>query len=293
MHRYSILFLILPIVSGCSDGDIIDVQLDFDKDLSLCEIETINQGANNEASYLFYDTRNDPYESLILRIPKSSSTQMMFDPVNYGDTQSIAIDGNATQFHYRSYTGDPNSQICAIIPAADVSITHDYSSSGGMANFISTFVDDDGDGVPTALEFDGDSDGDGIPNYIDEDDDGDNVLTINEIPDPNGDGDLSDAQDTDGDLIPDYLDVDDDNDGTPTINEDENGNGNLFDDVASGATVARFLDVNFLNAYEVQTLNANTFFRTVTVTITLSNIDISILSADILSLGSYETVIIL
>ena len=31
----------------------------------MCEIETINQGANNEASYLFYDTRNDPYESLI------------------------------------------------------------------------------------------------------------------------------------------------------------------------------------------------------------------------------------
>ena len=68
----------------------------------------------------------------------------------------------------------------------------------------------------TTLEFDGDSDGDGIPNYKDSDDDGDNVPTLNEKPDPNNDGDLSDAQDTDGDGTPDYLDTDDDNDGTLT-----------------------------------------------------------------------------
>ena len=43
--------------------------------------------------------------------------------------------------------------------------------------------------------------------YKDSDDDGDNVPTLNEKPDPNDDGDLSDAQDTDGDGIPDYLDT--------------------------------------------------------------------------------------
>jgi hypothetical protein len=269
------------------------VQLDFDKDLSLCEIETTNQQGNTSESLLFFDTRTDPFESLSLILPKTTATQAIFNPINNGDSQSVVINGTTTQFHYRAYNGDPNTLFCSVISPADVTVTENYASSGGTATFVSTFIDDDGDGVPTALEFDGDSDGDGIPNYIDEDDDGDNVLTINENPDPNNDGDLSDAQDSDGDLIPDYLDNDDDNDGTLTINEDENGNGNLFDDIASGSTTARFLDVNFSNSYTIQTLNENLFFRTVTITITLSNIDISILAADTLELGTYQTVLIL
>ena len=47
-----------------------------------------------------------------------------------------------------------------------------------------------------------------------------NILTKNENPDPNGDNDLSDAQDTDGDGTPDYLDADDDGDGVLTRDEE-------------------------------------------------------------------------
>ena len=54
--------------------------------------------------------------------------------------------------------------------------------SSGTIIFTSTFEDDDNDGVPNALEYDGDYDGDGIDDYIDNDDDGDNVLTLNENP---------------------------------------------------------------------------------------------------------------
>jgi FKBP-type peptidyl-prolyl cis-trans isomerase len=63
-------------------------------------------------------------------------------------------------------------------------------------------VDNDGD------YGNDDTDGDGIPNYYDNDDDGDDTLTKDENPDPNGDGNPSDAVDTDGDTIPDYLDTD-------------------------------------------------------------------------------------
>ena len=293
MRKYLAIFFMGLFITSCSDGEIIEVQLDFDKDLSLCEIETTNQQGNTSENLLFFDTRIDPFESLSLILPKTTATQAIFNPINNGDSQSVVINGTTTQFHYRAYNGDPNTLFCSVIFPADVTVTENYASSGGTATFVSTFIDDDGDGVPTALELDGDSDGDGIPNYIDEDDDGDNVLTINENPDPNNDGDLLDAQDSDGDLIPDYLDNDDDNDGTLTINEDENGNGNLFDDIASGSTTARFLDVNFSNSYTIQTLNENLFFRTVTITITLSNIDISILAADTLELGTYQTVLIL
>ncbi len=84
--------------------------------------------------------------------------------------------------------------------------------------------DDDGDGVPNAVEcpdFNNcrDTDGDGIPDYQDPDDDGDGVPTASENP-PD--------QDTDGDGVPDYLDNDDDGDGRLTQDEDlnEDGDGN-------------------------------------------------------------------
>jgi gliding motility-associated-like protein len=51
-----------------------------------------------------------------------------------------------------------------------------------------------------------DSDGDGIHDFQDVDDDGDGLLTKDEYPDPNGDGNVSDAFDSDADGKPDYLD---------------------------------------------------------------------------------------
>lgn len=278
----------IVLFTACSDGDVIDIQLDFDKELKLCEIQTV-EGASTTSSFLFYDTRENPFESLTLLIPKTTSTEALFNPETSGDTQSLTINGSSVQFHYRSYNGDPNDLICAVIPPAGIAVTQNYESTSGTVNFTSTYQDDDNDGVPTALEFDGDTDGDGIPNFKDNDDDGDNVPTKNEKPDFNNDGDLSDAQDTDGDGIPDYLDTDDDGDGTLTINEDTNGNGNLFDDIATGSPSARFLDPNFSESYPVQTTNTNQFERVVTVSVKLANIDISVLSADELDLGNYET----
>jgi len=283
--------LIFFLFASCDDGDIIEVQLDFDKNLDLCEIMTTDQNSNTTSSLIFYDTKTNPNQSLTLVIPNSPATQLIFNPISSGDSQNISIDGNSTLFNYRSYNGDPNNIICSIIHPGDIVITEDYESISGNANFLSTFIDDDNDGVPFNIEQNTDSDNDGIPDYIDNDDDGDNIPTTNENPDPNNDGDFSDAQDTDGDLIPDYLDNDDDNDGTLTINEDENGNGNLFDDIANGSTIPRFLDENFSNSYTVTINNENQYFRTVTINITLTNIDISILSSDSFSLGTYQNII--
>ena len=285
--------IIIVLLTSCDDGDIIQVQLDFDKNLDLCEIETTDQNSNTISKFIFYDTKTNPNQSLSLVIPNSPANQTMFNPISSGFSQNISIDGNSTLFNYRSYNGNPSDIICSIIQPGNIIITEDYESSSGNANFLSTFVDDDNDGVPSNLEENLDTDNDGIPNYIDNDDDGDNILTINENPDPNNDGDLSDAQDTDGDSIPDYLDNDDDDDGTLTINEDENANGNLFDDIANGSSIPRFLDQNFSNFYSTIIINQNQYFRTVTITITLTNINISILSADTFSLGTYENIIVL
>lgn len=266
---------------SCNDGDVISVELDFDKTLTLCGDET-------SSNYILYDTKTTPFESLTLLFPNNVQADSIFNTGISGKTETLLINGNSVRFNYRTYSADPNTYICQDIPDASVSVTNNYEASSGNVIFTTTFEDDDNDGVPNALEFDGDTDGDTIPDYKDYDDDGDNVPTINEKPDPNGDGDLSDMQDTDGDLIPDYLDMDDDNDGTLTKFEDENNNGNLFDDLATGAAVARFLDITVDDSFESSVTNPNEFSRNFSVNVTLENIDISILSTDSFFLGTYQ-----
>jgi hypothetical protein len=266
---------------SCNDGDVISVELDFDKTLTLCGDET-------SSNYILYDTKTTPFESLTLLFPNNVQADSIFNTGISGKTETLLINGNSVRFNYRTYSADPNTYICQDIPDASVSVTNNYEASSGNVIFTTTFEDDDNDGVPNALEFDGDTDGDTIPDYKDYDDDGDNVPTINEKPDPNGDGDLSDMQDTDGDSIPDYLDMDDDNDDTLTKFEDENNNGNLFDDLATGAAVARFLDITVDDSFESSVTNPNEFSRNFSVNVTLENIDISILSTDSFFLGTYQ-----
>ena len=266
---------------SCNDGDVISVELDFDKTLTLCGDET-------SSNYILYDTKTTPFESLTLLFPNNVQADSIFNTGISGKTETLLINGNSVRFNYRTYSADPNTYICQDIPDASVSVTNNYEASSGNVIFTTTFEDDDNDGVPNALEFDGDTDGDTIPDYKDYDDDGDNVPTINEKPDPNGDGDLSDMQDTDGDSIPDYLDMDDDNDGTLTKFEDEDNNGNLFDDLATGAAVARFLDITVDDSFESSVTNPNEFSRNFSVNVTLENIDISILSTDSFFIGTYQ-----
>jgi hypothetical protein len=281
MRSLLILLCCCSFLLSCNDGDVLNVELDFDKNLTLCE----SIASNN---FILYDTKEDPFESLTLLFPNNTQADRILNPVVSGSMESMSINNSSVKFIYRTYTGDPNNYICEDIPDANVSVNNSYTANNGTANFISTFIDDDNDGVPNDLEFVGDSDGDGIENYKDSDDDGDNVPTLNERPDPNNDGDLSDAQDTDGDGTPDYLDTDDDNDGTLTYFEDQNNNGNLFDDLATGAAVARFLDDTVSDTYAVNFVRANEFTRTFKINVTLENIDLSILATDSFELGTYE-----
>ncbi|NND52567.1 MAG: hypothetical protein HKN54_09170 [Flavobacteriaceae bacterium] len=274
---------------SCDDGDIITVNLDFDQQLDRC-------GDLNSENYVIYDIRTDPNESLTLLFPGSSTYDAIFDPVTSPTEGSFVINNSTIRFNYRKYDGDPNGLICEDIPSSTVMITQDYEATNGTVNYSSSFIDDDEDDIPSELEDingngdleDDDTDGDGIPNYKDNDDDGDNVLTKDENPDPDGDGDLSDAQNTDGTDEPDYLDTDDDNDGVLTRNEDENDDGNLFNDFAPGAISPRFVDDMATDVFVGTVVNENSFTRTVTVEFSILNVDIEILSADVLELGTFE-----
>jgi len=280
MRSLLVLLLSYSFFLSCDDGDVLNVQLEFDQNLSRCNGTT--------GSYILYDTREDPFESLTLLFPNNAQAQSIFNPENSGATEMMSINGNTVRFNYRSYSGDPNDYLCKDIPDENVSVIQNYEPQSGTVIFTSTFEDDDKDGVPNALEFDGDTDGDGIEDYKDNDDDGDNVPTLNERPDPNDDGDLSDAQDTDADGTPDYLDTDDDGDGTLTRLEDANNNGNLFDDIATGASVARFLDDTVNNSYAVTVTKPNAYTRTFKIFVILEDIDLSVFATDNFILGTYE-----
>ncbi len=294
---FFILLALSFLISSCDDGDIITVDLEFDKTLTLC-------GDENSTNYVLYTIKDDPYESLTLLFPVSEAGTI-FNPTTNGEEKTITINGSTKKFNYRTYDANPeNELICQEIPGSSVSIIKDYpATSGAEAKFTSTFVDDDNDGVPTEDENpdpnnDGDfsdaqdTDSDGIPDYLDQDDDNDNVLTIDEKPDVNNDGNIDDAQDTDGDTIPDYLDIDDDDDGVMTRYEDENLDTNPRNDISVNS-IARYLDAAVADTFTQDTLITNSFSRTITVAIEILNADLQVLSIDVIDFGIYTDEIII
>ncbi|WP_299336197.1 hypothetical protein [uncultured Psychroserpens sp.] len=297
MRRLLYICFIGLLAFSCDDGDVFEVELLFDEELELC-------GDENSQEYLLYDIKTDPNESLSLKFPVNTANNAIFNPSdNTGEPYTLDINGTTIAFNYRTYDGNPENLICQIIPVPGTTITNDYeAASGATVEFISTYEDDDNDGIPSDLEGRGaqaedgsypnaiDSDGDGIPDYIDEDDDNDNVPTAIEEFDPNEDGDITDALDTDNDGTPNYLDNDDDGDGVLTADEDENDNLSLTDDFdfSNGVNnTPRYLDSNAVDEYIQDEFIDNEFTRLVTVEVTILEANIEIINIQPLFLGTY------
>jgi hypothetical protein len=297
MRRFLILVCIV-FFTACDDGDILTVELDFDGALERC--------VNDNLSYLIYDTRDDPSESLLLIIDRNETNDLLFEiPTPVGEPTILNISSEA-RFIYRTYNRSIGSgELCDVIPPADLIITEDYEASTGTVEITVTIVDDDGDGIPNEKEYGPgglsdpqDSDGDGIFDYLDEDDDNDNVKTRNEIDTANADGDndpTTNPLDTDGDGIPDYLDTDDDGDGVLTIEEDEDGDRNPLDDLgnnADGELVPHYLNtletINYGSSGIVD-LSENVYTRTVTTRFLVKNIDLEILRTTEIDFGILTT----
>lgn len=229
MYRKVLLLLSISILLSCNDGDVFVSKLEFPETLEYC---------TGSDDLIIYTIKNSPYESLSVKLPLNNETYLTTEGLF-----STSLSSTYT-FNFRTYSGDPSNIFCNSLPPTTPEITSNSEANNGLVNFETILEEDDNDGIPAHLEdnnTDGDNDpttdptdtdNDGIPNYLDSDDDGDNVPTINENPDPNGDGELSDALDTDLDGTPDYLDVDDDNDGTLTRYEDTNSDLNPTNDIS-------------------------------------------------------------
>lgn len=295
MRNYFFALFILITLHSCNDGDVIEVGLEFDQTLALC-----NQVST---TYLVYDIKLDPYESLSLTFPANSSNNLIFNPAESPATKTLMIDGSSVRFNYRTYNGNPENLLCALVPDPTVTILNNYEATSGTVTILTTFVDDDEDGIPSSVEdlnTDGDNDpateptdrdGDGIPDYKDADDDNDNILTKFENVNYSVADGLTLALNTDGDDFPNYLDADDDGDEIPTKDEDEDGNKNPrddFDEASLTPDTPRYLDATANQPFIVNELVANIFKRSFVLKFTLTQIDIQILSTDTIELGEYK-----
>jgi hypothetical protein len=230
MLKKVILLLSLITIISCNDGDVFVSELDFSETLEYCVGST---------DVIVYTIKDTPYESLSIKLPLSNEAYF----TNNGSYSTPLSSTNT--FNYRTYNGDPSNVFCNSLPPTSPEITGNSEATNGTVNFTTSLDEDDNDGIPAYLEDDNtdgdddpatnptDTDNDGVPNYLDSDDDGDNVPTVNENPDPNGDGDLSDALDTDLDGVPNYMDTDDDDDGIITRYEDTNADLSPENDISN------------------------------------------------------------
>ncbi|MDG4717067.1 hypothetical protein [Winogradskyella marincola] len=302
MTRFFYIIFALLLLTACDDGDIFTVDLVFDKELDLC--------SNNTESFLIYDTRENPSESLSLIIPRGSNEEYPFtEPTPIDEPTTFSINGSSIRFLYRTYNRNlTSSELCDPIPPSDLTITNDYEAPSGTAFATVTIEDDDNDGIPSDLEGRGemdengdypnaqDWDEDGTPDYLDQDDDNDNVPTINEIDTDDLDGDddpTTNPLDTDGDGNPDYLDKDDDGDGVPTIDEDSTDNQNPRDLANRNyGENDDELEYHYLNTLEstnygpIEHIGGNIYTRTVTVNFLIIDFNLEILSSDAIDFGT-------
>ena len=288
MRKLFFVILSITVLSfyTCSDGDIINVEFDFDNTFEAC-------GTNG---LVFFKTRNNPSESLSIKI----SGLTIEDILEVEDDNIYEADfqlSTTNVFNYRTYSNTtlPNNLFCNDVPLSEIKINKDLVSTSGKVHIKTVLTEDDNDGIPATLEDingngnlkDDDTDKDGIPNYLDVDDDGDNVLTKDEKPNPNNDNDLRDAQDTDKDGIPDYLDTDDDGDGISTRDEEnQSKDQNPANDIS--LLLPDYLNPAIATRVPATAFRVHTIYETYVVTLTVTNFNLEIISLDVFDFGVLE-----
>lgn len=280
---------------SCNDGDIIEYEVNFDA------IETIDYCGD----LVLYKIKEEPFESLSIQLNTTFQDLIdSYDPEGTNTIEFLLTDSNNT-FVYRSYADAYNATLasnlfCNDIPT-NVTIATDNESTQGSVFITISLAEDDGDGIPAAIEdknLDGDddpstnptdTDGDGIPDYLDFDDDGDNVPTSTEHPNYSTTAGLTEALDTDGDTIPDYLDTDDDGDGVDTINEEsESADQNPVNDITNNEFGPDYLNPNVFETVDATAYRAHTIQQTYTLSITVENFTLAPLTQTEMTYGSLD-----
>jgi hypothetical protein len=137
MRKLSYLFsVLLLLTTSCDDGEVIDINLEFDKELELC---------TNGLNYVIYDLKENPYETLTLFIESNVTNDLIFNPATTPHSGTLNINGSSIRFNYRTYNNNPIGELlCVDIPSSTVKINEDYEAQGGTVEFTSDYEEVDG-----------------------------------------------------------------------------------------------------------------------------------------------------
>lgn len=262
MRKLLYFFSVCFLLTNCNDGDIITVDIDFEDTFNYC------------GELVFYKTKDDPSESLTLKLDTTIEDLIELDDDNMlvNTSESFELSSSSNSFNYRSYGSNlPSLYFCeAITP--NIPIISDSESETGTVIVTTVLTEDDNDDIPTEIEDKNldddddpstnptDTDSDGIPDYLDDDDDGDNVPTKSEDHNYSTTTGFTDALDTDDDGIPNYLDTDDDGDGVLTRDEendtpDQNPTNDIYDNnVGADYLNSQYSEVVTATAFRVHTI---------------------------------------
>lgn len=125
MKRFFGLFLLVLLLNGCDDGNLILETIDFD--------DAITQSCS-ENNILY---RLNEKEALLLEIPK---TIFQNEPTLANEPIEIAIGGSNRVF-YRFYNGNVvSSTICETIPPATPNVVDQWTTEGGTIQIYTTAI---------------------------------------------------------------------------------------------------------------------------------------------------------
>src|SRR6056300_1369097 len=119
MRKLLFAFITLSLLplNSCDDGDVITVELDFDNTFQVCV---------SGDDLVFYKTKNDPSESLSLKVTNLTLEDILEVDENglYENTITLS---DANPFNYRTYSNTtlPTDLFCNAVPNSDVKLNDD------------------------------------------------------------------------------------------------------------------------------------------------------------------------
>ncbi|WP_459212955.1 hypothetical protein [Aquimarina rhabdastrellae] len=126
---FPLLFLNLFIFFSCSEGDVIETDINFEEQtLMYCNIEN---------KHVFYKLQNNNTEVLFIEF---SSSNFDPSPTTLPSPRNITFNSTTNRVVYRSFSEaiDPDTYFCSNIPPSQVNVQNELISTTGTATIAIT-----------------------------------------------------------------------------------------------------------------------------------------------------------
>lgn len=139
MNRCIYLLVFILAIAGCSEGDVIDVSVNFEGKLENCSNETEN-------TFVFYKIDSDKKRSISLSFTSTSFDLTPDEIASDAEPTVITLNETANLLIYREFNTivDGSSYFCSSVPPSDNNVSEEFISTDGTAEIsFKIFNDDD------------------------------------------------------------------------------------------------------------------------------------------------------